>query len=209
MFVWEKIAWILWVLSITNCTCPNRRPPGDQTRHFGIQLTRPPWFELGSFEVVPLFRSQTDFRLFYRYLIATRLFRNPATRSLFHWFSRGTICRIGWSYRARCKQKGKRIPPGTSSLAIGQSCYMLELRRGPATAASCRKGPTVQDLHHRVPLVQSRPKIPVLQWSWYSLGIFPSNFCGPYRTHQLVNKFSTSLAFFCSSPYSLLDQKTK
>ena len=39
------------------------------------------------------------------------------------WFSHGTFCRIGWSYRAHCKQKWKCMPPGTSSLATGQSCY--------------------------------------------------------------------------------------
>ena len=33
MFVWEKFARILWVLSITNCTCPNSRRPDKVFRN--------------------------------------------------------------------------------------------------------------------------------------------------------------------------------
>ena len=57
-------------------------------------------------------------------------FETPLLEVFFHWFSRGTFCRIGWSYRARCKQKGKCMPPGTSSLATGQSCYLLQSATG-------------------------------------------------------------------------------
>ena len=52
-------------------------------------------------------------------------FEIPLLEVFFHWFSRGTFCRIGWSYRARWKQKGKCMPPGTSSLATGQSCWSI------------------------------------------------------------------------------------
>ena len=67
--------------------------------------------------------SQTDFQLFYRVTwLQLGYFETPLLEVFFHWFSRGTFCRIGWSYRARCKQKWKYMPPGTSSLATGQSC---------------------------------------------------------------------------------------
>ena len=39
------------------------------------------------------------------------------------------ICRIGLSYRARRKQNGKYMPPGTSSLTTGQSCLYMEGER--------------------------------------------------------------------------------
>ena len=133
MFMWEKIARILQLSQSFdkqkyNFTCPNSGRPGGRPDkvHVFRNTVDPQCFELGQVEVVPLFRSQTDFLLFSRYLTSTRLFRNPTSRSFFHWFSHGTFCRIGWSYRARCKQKWKCMPPGTSSLATGQSCYNME-----------------------------------------------------------------------------------
>ena len=146
MFVWEKIARILELSQSfdkqkNNFTCPNSGRPGGRPDKVFRNTVDPQCFELGQVEVVPLFRSQTDFPWFYRYLTSTRLFRNPTTRSFFHWFSHGTFCRIGWSCPARCKQKWKCMPPGikpstldprpstsiqTRSLATGQSCYNME-----------------------------------------------------------------------------------
>ena len=73
-------------------------------------------------KLAPRRRGQTDFQLFYRDTwLQLGYFETPLLEIFFHWFSRGTFCRIGWSYRARCKQKGKCMPPGTSSPATGQS----------------------------------------------------------------------------------------
>ena len=79
-----------------------------------------------------LFSFFLSVQLFTRAWKATSL-KSHYSKFFPHWFSHGTFCRIGWSYRARCKQKWKSTPQGTNSLAAGQSCSAMKHRRGSRT----------------------------------------------------------------------------
>ena len=133
MFVWEKIARILELSQSfdkhkNNFTCPNSGRPGGATRQGISEHSGPSMFRTRLSRSSPAISKSNRFPVVLPLLDLNSVISKPRHYSkFFHWFSHGTFCRIGWSYRASCKQKWKCMPPGTSSLATGQSCYNKNL----------------------------------------------------------------------------------
>ena len=137
MFVWEQIARILGSFDKQTARA---QTAGDQATRQGISKHSWP-----SIIRARLLRSSSAISKSDRFPVVLPLLdcnsvisKPHYSKSFSPWFSRGTFCRIGWSYRARCKEKGKCMPrnSGTSSLATGQSCPLRYSKRRLARSMS-------------------------------------------------------------------------
>ena len=106
---------------------PNSRRLKLETRYFGTQWTLdvPNWLIRSS----PAISKSNRFPFVVPLLDFNSVISKPHYSKFFFPIVPWDTCRIGLSYRARRKQNGKYIPPGTSSLTTGQSCLYMEGER--------------------------------------------------------------------------------